>query len=318
MDASTASRLARRLRLKDLDALLTVIDAGSMARAAQRLALTQPAVSKAMSEMEATLGVPLLERDARGVRPTAFGEALADRARAMLDELGQAERDLAHIADPMAGEVRIGTTEPMTFTVAEAIRRLAAERPRVAFDIAIADTGTLVAALRARRLDVVVTRAGAGEAAAEDIAADWLYRVPLVVVADRGNPLLRRRGLRLADVTHEPWTLSPPGTFLDRLVVAAFAREGLDVPRAQVVTVSIAMRLALIAGGPWLSILPRNMLHHPTSTGFLRALDITVEDPAGAIAALTLRRRYMPGPVRAFLDVLRESAPHMPGVDAMS
>lgn len=313
MDTSAASRLARRLRLKDLDALLTVIEAGSMARAAQRLALTQPAVSKAMSEMEATLGVPLLERDARGVRPTAFGEALADRARAMLDELGQAERDLAHIADPMAGEVRIGTTEPMTFTVAEAIRRLAAERPRVAFDIAIADTGSLMVDLRARRLDVVVTRAGAGETT-EDIAADWLYRVPLAVVADRGNPLLRRRGLRLADVIGEPWTLSPPGTFLGRLVAAAFAREGLAVPRASVVSVSIVMRLALIAGGPWLSILPRNMLHHPTSAGFLRALDITVEDPAGAIAALTLRRRYMPGPVRAFLDVLRESAPRMEGV----
>jgi len=317
MDPRTLSRLARRLRLKDLDALLTVIEAGSMARAAQRLALTQPAVSKAVAGMEAVLGVPLLERDARGVRPTAFGEALAARARAMLDELGQAERDLAHIADPMAGEVRIGTTEPMTFTVAEAIRRLAAARPRIAFDIAIADTGSLMEDLRARRLDVVVTRAGAGEAA-EDIAADWLYRVPLVVVADRSNRLLRRRGLRLADVVGEPWTLSPPGTFLGRLVGAAFAREGLAVPRAAVVTVSIVMRLSLIAGGPWLSILPRNLLHHPTSTGFLRALDITVEDPAGAIAALTLRRRYMPGPVRAFLEVLRASAPRMPGVSPIA
>ncbi|WP_198371973.1 LysR family transcriptional regulator [Roseomonas rosulenta] len=316
MDASAASRLARRLRLKDLDALLTVIEAGSMARAAQRLALTQPAVSKAMAEMEATLGVPLLERDARGVRATAFGEAMAERARAMLDELGQAERDIAHIADPLAGEVRIGTTEPMTFTVAEAIRRLAAERPRVAFDIAIADTGTLMEDLRARRLDVVVTRAGAGEAA-EDIAAEWLYRVPLVVVADRANPLVRRRGLRLADLAGEPWTLSPPGTFLGRLVSAAFAREGLAVPRAAVVSVSIVMRLSLIAGGPWLSVLPRNLLHHPTSAGFLRALDATVEDPAGAIAALTLRRRYMPGPVRAFLDVLRQTAPRMPGVAPM-
>jgi DNA-binding transcriptional LysR family regulator len=257
-----------------------------------------PVGSKPMAAMRAP----------RSRGPTAFGEALADRARAMLDELGQAERDLAHLADPMAGEVRIGTTEPMTFTVAEALRRLAAERPRVAFDIAIADTGSLMADLRARRLDVVVTRAGAGEAAA-DVVADWLYRVPLAVVADRGNPLLRRRGLRLADLAQEPWTLSPPGTFLGRLVVAAFAREGLAVPRAAVVSISIVMRLSLIAGGPWLSILPRNLLHHPTSAGFLRALDITVEDPAGAIAALTLKRRYMPGPVRAFLACLLYTSP---------
>ncbi|HWT10966.1 MAG TPA: LysR family transcriptional regulator [Roseomonas sp.] len=317
MDPVIASRLARRLRLRDLHALLVVIEAGSMARAARRLALTQPAISKAMAEMEAELGVPLFERGARGVLPTVFGEALAARARAMIDELGQAERDLAHLDDAMAGEVRVGTTEPMSFTVATAIRRVIADRPRIVFDVAIADTGTLVADLRARRLDLVVTRAGAGEAA-PDIEADWLYRVPLVVMADRSNALLRRRGLRLADVMEEPWTLSPPDTFLGRAVGAAFAREGLALPRAAVVTVSIAMRLSLIADGPFLSILPRNMLHQRTNAPWLRALDLTVEDPAGAIAALTLKHRWMAGPVRAFLAALRETAPRMAGVDPIA
>ncbi len=111
MDPLLASRLARRLRLRDLHTLLVVLDCGSMAKAAGVLALTQPAVSKAMQEMEMELGVPLLERDARGVRPTVFGEAMAARARAMVDELGQGARDLAHLADPDVGEVlrRLGS-----------------------------------------------------------------------------------------------------------------------------------------------------------------------------------------------------------------
>ena len=314
MDPVLASRLARRLRLRDLHTLLVVLESGSMAKAAGRLALTQPAVSKAMAEMEAELGVPLLERDARGVRPTAFGEAMAARARAIVDELGQGARDLAHLADPNVGEVRIGTTEPMTFTVADAIRRVAQDRPRITFDVGISDTGTLLADLRARRLDVVVTRYGL-DASYEDLDAVWLFRVPLVAVADRRNPLLRRKSLKLVDVMEEPWTLSPPDTFLGRLVAAAFRREGLPLPAAAVTSVSIAMRLSLIAGGRYLSMLPRTMLHHPTNTPWLRALDVTAEDSAGAIAALTLKRRWMPGPVRLFLQAVRETGPSTPGVD---
>lgn len=314
MDPLLASRIARRLRLRDLHTLLVVLESGSMAKAAVRLALTQPAVSKAMQEMEAELGVPLLERDARGVRATAFGEAMAARARAIVDELGQGARDLAHLADPNVGEVRIGTTEPMTFTVAEAIRRVARDRPRISFDVAISDTGTLLADLRARRLDIVVTRHGL-DAAEGDLDAAWLFRVPLVAVADRHNPLLRRKGLRLADVMDEPWTLSPPDTFLGRLVAAAFQRQGLPLPHAAVISVSIAMRLSLVVGGRYISMLPRTMLHHPTNTPWLRTLDITVEDSEGAIAALTLKQRWMPGPVRLFLAAIQETAPGTPGVD---
>lgn len=314
MDPLLASRLARRLRLRDLHTLLVVLDCGSMAKAAGVLALTQPAVSKAMQEMEMELGVPLLERDARGVRPTVFGEAMAARARVMVDELGQGARDLAHLADSNVGEVRIGTTEPMTFTVAEAIRLVARDRPRITFEVEISDTGSLLADLRARRLDAVVTRYGFG-AADDDLDAAWLFRVPLVAVADRRNPLLRRKALRLADVMAEPWTLSPPETFLGRLVAAAFRQEGLPLPPAAVTSVSIAMRLSLIAGGRYLSMLPRTMLHQPTNAPWLRALDVTVEDSEGAIAALTLKRRWMPGPVGLFLEAVKAVGPATPGVD---
>jgi hypothetical protein len=65
-------------------------------------------------------------------------------------------------------------------------------------------------------------------------------------------------------------------------------------------------------------MLPRTMLHHPTNAPWLRALDITVEDSEGAIAALTLKRRWMPGPVRLLLAALRETAPATPGVDRVA
>ncbi|BDG71515.1 hypothetical protein [Roseomonas fluvialis] len=69
-----------------------------------------------------------------------------------------------------------------------------------------------------------------------------------------------------------------------------------------------------IAGGPWLTILPRNLLRHSSSAKFQRLVDTLVEDSAGAIAALALSRRCLRGPVRACLDALRQAAPGMPGV----
>ncbi len=314
MDPLAAWRLARRLRLRDLHALLVVLDSGSMAKAAGRLGLTQPAVSKAMQEMETTLGVPLLERDPRGVRATPFGEAIALRARAMIDELELGARDIAHLADPAQGEVRVGTTEPMMVLIADAVHALARRHPRITFDITISDTGSLLRTLRDRRLDVVVTRHGEG-GVEDDLEKQWLFRVPLVVVADRRNPLLRRRVTGLAALSEEAWTLSPPDTYLGRAVETVFRAQGLALPRSAATSVSIAMRLSLIEGGRFITMLPRTILHHPQNRPWLRAFDLDLPASAGAIAALTLKRRFSPGRVRLFLDALRDAVPGMAGTD---
>src|SRR5258705_11414065 len=80
-------RVGRRLTLRDLNILLTVAVAGSMAKAATRLAISQPAVSRAIAGMERTLGVILLDRSQQGVEPTIYGRALLRRGIAVFDEL---------------------------------------------------------------------------------------------------------------------------------------------------------------------------------------------------------------------------------------
>jgi len=81
------ARIGRKIKLRDLHILLAVVQAGSMAKADTRLAVSQPAVSKAISEMEHALGVPLLDRGSRGVEPTRYGRALIKRSLAVFDEL---------------------------------------------------------------------------------------------------------------------------------------------------------------------------------------------------------------------------------------
>ena len=99
-------RIGRRLRLKDLHTLQTVAEVGSMAKASELLALSQPAISKAIADMEHTLGAPLLDRTSRGVELTDCGRALVERARVIFDEIRLGVKEIEHWTDPTQGEVR--------------------------------------------------------------------------------------------------------------------------------------------------------------------------------------------------------------------
>jgi DNA-binding transcriptional LysR family regulator len=110
---NTIDRVAHRLKLRDLRLLEAVVRSKSMARAAAQLNLTQPAVSKAVSELEHMLGVRLLDRSRQGIEPTPHGRALLRRGAAIFDELRQGVSELEFLSDPTAGEVRVATSEPI-------------------------------------------------------------------------------------------------------------------------------------------------------------------------------------------------------------
>src|SRR5438045_3255178 len=114
-------RVGRRLKLRDLHILLAVVQAGSMAKASTRLAVSQPAVSKAIAEMEHTLGVPLLDRNSKGVEPTSYGRALMKRSVAAFDELRQGVKEIEFLSDPTTGELRLGSSEPLAAGLVTAI-----------------------------------------------------------------------------------------------------------------------------------------------------------------------------------------------------
>jgi DNA-binding transcriptional LysR family regulator len=115
-------RIGRRLKLSDLHLFITVAEMGSMGKAAERLAISQPAVSKAIADLEHTLGVRLLDRTAAGVMPTAYGRALLKRSVGAFDELRQGIKDMEFLADPTVGEVRIGCPEAIVWIACESFR----------------------------------------------------------------------------------------------------------------------------------------------------------------------------------------------------
>jgi DNA-binding transcriptional LysR family regulator len=292
-------RIGRRLRLKDLHTLQTVAEVGSMARAAERLALSQPAISKAVSDMERVLGAPLLDRSSRGVELTECGRLLVERTRVIFDEISQGALDIDRMSDPTIGNVKIGTTEPVAGVVSEIISRLGSQYPRLTYDVTISDLDTLIDELRQRTRDVVMTR-WAPPPTADDLAVRTLFKSSLAVMAAHGHPLLRRKKLDLANLMTERWTLSPPDSFLGRVVLDLFRRRKLPLPPTVVTTISIHMRLHLLAGGDFLTVLPAQMLRYPSNRAWLRALDIDLRDSSQPIASITLKRRRANGAAKLF------------------
>src|SRR5258707_11987496 len=116
----TQRRLGRHLNLRDLNVLMTVARCGSMGKAAAQLSISQPAISKAIADLEYALGVRLLDRSQRGAEPTIYGRALLERGLNAFDELKQAVKHIEFLADPTAGEGRVGGTGVIGSTVVAA------------------------------------------------------------------------------------------------------------------------------------------------------------------------------------------------------
>ena len=137
-----SDRIGRRMKLQDLHVLMTVVQAGSMGKAAQRLNTTQPTISRSIAELEHALGVRLLDRHRQGVEPTEYGRALLDGGVAVFDDLRQGVKNIEFLADPAAGEVRIGSNAPLAASfVSAVVDRLSRRYPRIVFHLVTADDG---------------------------------------------------------------------------------------------------------------------------------------------------------------------------------
>src|SRR5215831_16492700 len=153
------SQIGRRLKLRDLHVFSTVVQCGSMGKAAQQLGVSTPAVSEVIAGLEHALGVRLLDRIAQGIEPTIYGGALLKRSVVAFDELKQSIRDIEFLSDPTTGEVRIGCSEALCYTLLPEITlRFSEQYPRVYVRTDL--TGNLWGApgLRERKLDCILHR----------------------------------------------------------------------------------------------------------------------------------------------------------------
>ncbi len=313
-----AALISRRLKLRHLTVLLEVVEQGSMAKAAKRLATSQPFVSKAIADLERTLGVRLLDRGARGVEPTVYGRALLKRGAAILDDLRASVSELEFLADPTAGTLRIGSTEAMAASLLPIIiDRLSRRYSRMAFEVVLADSATLQERdLRGRRIDVAFGQRSDAILPGDDLDVTVIYRDHLCVVAGVENPWARRRNVALADLVDERWCLPPPAHPVRSLVVDAFRRSGLREPQNVVTAVSAPFTSGLIAKGQCLGVLGYVYHRAYVDRDHLKVLPVELPAKAWQISAVTLKQRAPNPMAKRFLECAREVARPLESPDA--
>jgi DNA-binding transcriptional LysR family regulator len=299
-------RIGRRIKLHGLAVLQATIAARSMAAAARELGMTQPAVSYAIAEMERILGVPLLDRTPQGVLPTPYGEALARRSTAVFNELRQGVEDIAFLADPGGGEIRIGATPPMSLIAAAAIGRLFQRHPRMTLDLTVEPTEFLLRQLAQRSIEMAISRMADAQPP-DGTEAEILFHDRLSIIAGRRNPWARRRRpVELHQLMDGPWALPPPQGFLGPMIRGAFAARGLPVPRATVTTPSSYTLATLASDGPFLIIHPETMLRVPVPHPGLVALPVELERARNPIGLLRLKDRAVSPVAAVFAQAVRD------------
>jgi DNA-binding transcriptional LysR family regulator len=304
----TERRLGRHLNLRDLNVLMTVARCGSMGKAAAQLSVSQPAISKAVADLEHALGVRLLDRTQRGAEPTIYGRALLDGGINAFDELKQAVKHIQFLADPNVGEVRVGSTVIVASSfIATTVDRLSRQYPQVTVHLLAAEATMIYRAVEER--DVEVGIAGIfGPTTKDSTNAEVLYDDPFVIAAGARNPWCRRRRIRLADLMNEPWTLPPPDSPFGAIIVGIFRARGLDLPRATLAASSIPARNALLASGRFLTVVPASVLKLGAGNREIKALPVDIPKAGRPVGILTLKNRTLSPTAQLFIRCAREVA----------
>ena len=305
-------RIGHQLKLRDLHIFMTVVSAGSMGKAAERLNTVQPAVSRSIAELEKTLGVRLLDRNRQGVEPTEYGRSLLQCGVAVFDDLRQGVKNIEFLSDPTVGEVRVGSSPFLSASfVAAVIDRVSRRYPGIACRLVSARAETLKRDLGERSVELVIAPM-LDSFDAERLEFEPLYEDTFVVVAGAQNPLARRRNVKFRDLMDEPWVLPPSETAPGSLVMQAFHASSVDFLRKTVCTAPFEARMSLLETGRFLSIFASSALVFPIKRKQFKVLPIELPIARVLNGIITLKNRTLSPVAQLFLMAARDIAKSNP------
>lgn len=306
-----SERIGRRLKPRDLHIFLAVAERGSMAKAAESLAISRPVVSKTIADLERTLGVRLLDRMANGVEPTHFGRALLKRSLAVFDELRQGVKEIEFLSDPTAAELSLGFSEvPAAGLVPAALNELSKQYPNLSVRTVQGNPSTVLDMMRARKCELAVIRPLVIE---PDLSAEPICHEQLFVVVGAGSQWAGRRRVKLVDLIDERWILSRPEMSPGGPAVEAFGAVGAALPRHVVVSESLNLRHGLLATNRFVTFIPGSALHYGIPCMPIRVLPIEMPRWRLPLYVVTLKGRLLSPIAQLFIDCLHKLAKPLVG-----
>ncbi|WLW59671.1 LysR family transcriptional regulator [Achromobacter aegrifaciens] len=298
--------LVSKLRFRHLRMLQVVQGTGSLRAASQALNLTQPALSKALTEVESAFGFALFLRTARGLKPTAQGEVVLRGAALLLEELGHLRTD-AQTADRYAAKIRIGAPPFLAQTYLRGVvEKLVNHARPMRVQLLEERVPALLHALELGEIDALISTfplqmLESGAAAFQYVK---LFEVQFAVIAAASHPLVRARRVDWTRLARERWIMPAEGSMGRKLIEDCFIHAGLPAPLPVVESTSPTTGVQFVASGLGIGIVPDMALirHDVALAGAVRQIRVLPEPPSSVVALITRK-----GPANPRIALLREA-----------
>lgn len=300
----SSAHLVAKLRFRHLQMLLELQRCGSLRAAADGLNLTQPAVSKALREVEVVLGITLFSRTARGLTPTAAGASTIRSATWMLAELEHARRE-ALDGEHATTIVRIGAPPFVAQTfLPDVFKRLCQRSSPVRVSLREERIPALVSALDAGELDALITSYPTPTArdASTRLRYENLYEAEYAIIAPSGHVLTRARQVSWQRLALEPWIMPGWSSMVRRALEEAFMRASATPPTPVIESTSPVTNVLLVAAGLGLGMVPAATLRHAASLNQIKRVRVSPMIAPGPVALV-----YRAQNRNARVDLLREA-----------
>ncbi|MBS0294129.1 MAG: LysR family transcriptional regulator [Proteobacteria bacterium] len=298
--------LRSNLKLRHLQMLVALDQFRHLGRAAEFLALTQPAVSKTLAEIESMFGLPLFERSTRGTEPTAAGASVVRFARSVLAGYERTRDEIAAEASGASGRASVGAMVSATpVLLAQAVERLKACSRRATVLIEEGDLAHLLPKLRLGELDLFLGRLEPAYAA-PDLQTEPLYEDPMAAVVRPGHPLARRRTVKWADLAEQPCVLPPPWASLRVKLEQQFFAHDLHPPVDIVESASFLSQLSFMHQRGAVAFMARTVARHFAQHGILEQLGLAVRIELPPVGLITLRGQRLTPVTALLVECLRE------------
>ena len=301
-----------RLKLRHLQLFLALDDHRNLHRAAASLAMSQPAASKLLGELEGRLGVQLFERHSRGIEPNWYGEVAVRHARHILSSLQQTGDELNALGAGNAGAVSIGTVmAPAVTLISRALERVHQQLPNLKVSVDVDVSPVLVPRLLEGEFDMVISRIPTDQDPSRFVFEE-IGEEAISIVCRRDHPLAHKASPSLAEMATYPWSLQPPGALMRQRVDHLLMYHNVTPPARIINTSDILVSLALVARSDTLTVISQDvaeLLCDPERFRVLPTEEALSVQPYGLI---TLRQHRLSPGAAALTTVLREVMAEQP------
>jgi LysR family pca operon transcriptional activator len=302
--------LDNRIRFRHLQGFLAVAHHRRVRSAADALSITQPALSKTLRELEATLGSQLFRRDKKGMLLTRSGEVFLQHAAASVAALRHGVDSIRTASSGDQGVVAGALPNVASGLMPLVVARFKQRAPHCMVRVLTGENASLLSLLRLGELDFVVGRLAQPEHMV-GLMFEHLYWELLVFVVRPKHPLLKVRRFKPSMACDYPWLLPPSGTIirdeLDRFLIA----EGMPRPKNVVETLSIAFGRGYTSSSDAVWFVPRGVAEPELASRTL--VELPIAGMRGPVGITTKEASSLPAPGAAMLEILRNTVQELHG-----